>query len=413
MAVMKNYIVTIPGILIALLIFCSCGSPDLEGPRNSDGGQTRSNSFEKYGDFYYRMNFVDRFESDDSSGSMLPPLVVSKYQTVVGTIDGSIVLFEGSGIAWEANLDSGSTVASEMCADEDMNIYALSDKGFLYSFEILGKLRWKKPFGAAGGELFIYCDLLAVPEGIVAATNNGVVKMFSHDGKILWEKHFQPDISRKFAADKNGNIILPVTRNTFGATDSLVSISPKGKILWQKAFEGLRIIKNPSVHDDFIAIAAIRDSAYKRVNMIIALDLDGKILWKAITDYLPKYISVSEKGEVYVVTVRPGFGDASAGILRFDNNGVLKNEMYYDLLPTSPVLIAEDMLAMAANSEESFGVVIMKKDCTLKTVHSMSQVPNVVVRPAVKTDGALVFSGVDYLCLVRVDDTFFNKLLPY
>ncbi len=190
--------------MIVLLLLISCEKEvSLEGePVNTYGGFSRNNSYERFGDFYRQIYFVDSYDSVFAGGTIAPLLAISGYKIVFPSSDGEIIFFDNREMMWHAKLDSENVASAGMCADPKQNIYVIDNAGLLYSYSVKGKLRWKKYFNKiTDKDIVTFSDLLAVNDGIVAASSNGKISKFNFDGKIVWEKKYNSAILKYFPAD--------------------------------------------------------------------------------------------------------------------------------------------------------------------------------------------------------------------
>jgi hypothetical protein len=67
----------------------------------------------------------------------------------------------------------------------------------------------------------------------------------------------------------------------------------------------------------------------------------------------------------------------------------------------------------AGRKPNTSGAYFMEKSGTyIKTV-SLSNLPELVMRPEVKPDGVIIFAGSSRLSIVRIDDIWVNKIIPW
>ena len=74
-------------------------------------------------------------------------------------------------------------LAGNLCADANLNIYALDANGELFSISKDGKLNWRIQALTKKEQWTLYCEPLVNSEGIVCACSAGELVLVGFDGK--------------------------------------------------------------------------------------------------------------------------------------------------------------------------------------------------------------------------------------
>lgn len=412
---MKNSLLFLT-IINLLFLLTSCEfNRSLEGESvNFNSDKSRTSNYEKYDDFYIYSAFVDYPDSQDTTGSYVSPLALASNKVVLTNRNGKVMLLTGKHIEWEAKLDSNAMPMSAMCADQKQNIYVIANNGVLYSFSFTGDLRWKKYFRHSEKKRLVFSDLLILENAILVGSNKGLLAKIDFNGNTIWEKHFSTSISRTFAADDKENIALPLTHNSYGETDTLLFLNPSGERIWIWSHENFRIIRYPVISNDIIYIAGVKDSENDRVNLAFAINKnDGEILWKVDLKAVPRYISADSKNRLYVISYNLGIAMPITIINCFSENGEYIWEKFYESVAYSPLLISRKYLAFAGMTFNTEGVYFMKKNGDFIKTVSLSNLPGVVMKPDVKPDAVMIFAGSTRLSIIRIDEIWINKIIPW
>ncbi|MFH1050704.1 MAG: PQQ-binding-like beta-propeller repeat protein [bacterium] len=399
-----------------MLLLISCEKEVLlEGePVNIYGGFSRNNSYERFGDFYRQIYFVDSYDSAFTGGAIAPLLALSGYKIVFPSSEGEIIFFDNRELKWHVKLDSDNVASAGMCADPKQNIYVIDNAGKLYSFSIKGKLRWKKYFNKISAQdIVTFSDLLAVNDGIVTASSDGKISKYNFDGKIIWEKRYNSAILKYFPADEKGNIILPLTKNLFGETDTLLFLSSKGKEKWKKYFKNSRIIKPPVFSNNKIYVICLEVIGEEKYPAIYCLNDKGQIKWKKELSLLPRFLSVDTDDNLYIVAYNSGMGKPVSMVTVFNKYGKKVWDKYIEVSITSPLMIAENIIAFIGSDEEASGVYFMRKNGFLENVLSLSEAPILNLQPLVSPNRHILFGGAEKVQILRIDETPMKKFIPW
>jgi putative pyrroloquinoline-quinone binding quinoprotein len=409
---MIKYLTVLSAVLVLL---SSCGGDySLEGKTlNMYGGVKRSNSYEKYGGFLRYFSYVEKIKSTDTTGAIQAPLVVSGLETVVATKGGTICWINDRATTWEYSLPKDRLIASTMIADQDHNIYAIDNYGMIHGITNKGEKKFEIQFGDTNQTIEIYSDLLAFGKSFVAATSNGKIAKFNYDGELVWEYNSELSPATSFAGDRDGAVFIPLSNNEFGKTDSLVIIKTNGEIAWAKAFPNTRLFRTPTLGKDLILIAGMREIQGQRLSILFALDSKGEIKWEKQLNVVPRFISLSENEDIYVVGYNAGIGEAISAVYCFDKEGKVKWNKFFELGVPAPLMIAENSVAFVGKDRESSGCFFLNKETGyVEKVIDFEKEAACKLFPAVSPDGRITFACMNFLGLVRIDDTAINKMLP-
>jgi len=404
-------------LLSLVLIFqFSCDRDiSLEGETiNIYGGASRNNSYERFGDFYRQLYYVDSYDSVLKGGAIAPLLALSSNKIVFPSSEGDLILFENREIKWHLKLDSGNVASAGLCADKKQNIYLIDDKGKIYSFSYRGKLRWKKYFNEiTNKDIVTFSDLLSVDDGVIAASSDGKILKYGNNGSIKWTKFFNSAIMKYFPSDEKGNLIVPLTQNTFGETDTLLFMDKNGKILWKKFFKNTRIIKPPVYSNNRIYLSCIENIENEKYPLIYCINNKGKILWKKELSIMPRFLSVDSEDILYIVAYNSGLGKPVSMLIALDKKGKKIWDKYIEVTITSPVMICDKILSFVGTDEVASGLYFMRKNGFLENVISLSDAPILNLQPLVTPNCNILFGGAEKVEILRTDVTPMKKIIPW
>ncbi len=402
-------------VILALTLITSCNfEKSLEGELvNLYGGGARDNSFERFGDFYRELYVIDTVESKKDKGVIAPLLSLSSFKTVYPCADGSISLIDEEILKWTAQLDSSFVVAAGMAADKKQNIYAIDNDGKLYSFSKNGDLRWKKRHTKVGENITVFSDLLALNDGIIAASTDGVIAMYSFEGERLWGMNKDMSILSYFPSYNGENVVLPLTHNLYGETDTLLYINSKGEEIWRKSFEGARIVKPPIINSKRIYFSGVEYKGGEKFPALYALDLSGELIWKKGFAQMPRFISAAENGDLYVVAYNSGFGTPISQIIKLNKKGEKIWDKSFEAAVPSPVMIGENEISFCGASDAAYGLFFLSKRGDVRRMMSLSEAPPLRLRPAASPGPNILFPLTERFGVLRLDETPMNKVIPW
>jgi outer membrane protein assembly factor BamB len=397
------------------LILASCEfNRSLEGESiNLMADGARTSNYDKYGELYSYSAYVDIPVIDDTVGSYVTPLALAANKIVLTNFNGKVMLLTGRNTEWVAQLDSNAVAMAGMAADHNQNLYLIANNDVLYSYSKTGKLRWKHYFPAKENKFLVYSDLLIVSDGIIVGSSSGLLAKLDFNGKVLWEKSFSTGISRSFSADNKDNLIIPLTSKSYGKTDTLLYLDQKGNTIWKWHKDNFRIMGYPVFKDGIIYIIGSLGYSNDLTNHFISLDMNGNEIWEYELDAIPRFVSVDNDGDIYVISYDIGLGKTISIASKFSNDGHLKWEKYFETKAYSPMIIGKEYIMFSGRKPNTSGAYFMEKNGDyIKTV-SLSNLPELVMRPEVKPDGVIIFAGSSRLSIVRIDDIWVNKIIPW
>jgi outer membrane protein assembly factor BamB len=399
-------------ILLVGLFLSSCSDDKPPEPFNTRGGAGRVNNYEEMGTFLTNLYNVEKIEMDDSSAAIVPPLILDGIDFYIATVNGSVALIEERKAKWMVSLPDSQYVVADMCADIDKNLYLVTNRGEIISYDKSGKLRWKYLHQTIKDSSFLFDALLAQKDGIVVSASPGLLFKLSLDGKKMWQLNHKFSTVRTFCATESGNIAFPSTQNDFEKSDTLYFITPDGKIKWKKAYDKTRILKNPVSYKNLIIYPASYMLDGTRLYLLIALDTNGNEVWRQELNIMPEFISCGHN-RVYLLSYNSGYGETMSGIFCYDLDGNLKWKIYTGNKVPAPLLISETNIAFFGTKGNTAGVFFLNRDGTLYHSVSLSDAPLFSHKPFVLNVPAVAFMGSEKLFIIKIDDTAIDRILPW
>ena len=400
--------------LFTLVFLMSCSDDKGPEPFNLYGGINRDSDYGT--ETFYRQTFnVRSIETLDSSGAVAAPLGLENSEIVVATQNGNVLLINTQKSLWEYFLGEGAFVASGMAADKNKNVYAITNSGILHSISYTdGSLRWSKELFSSEDSVERFSDLLALDDGVVVASESGRILKIDTTGIVQWERKNSLSPTPTFAADTSGNIVIPLTHNKYGVTDSLIYIDKKGKLVWSKPFEDLRLIRGATVFEDRFYIAGIRKDVESSLSMIYGINSKGKIFWEKEFPVMPRYLSISSEGTLFVAGFQAGLGSSYSSVFAFDKEGeLLWNIPFNGGTVAAPVLISGDMAALVLSTNEAPGIFIIDIERgILNNEISLGEAPILYLQPTVLEDGEITFVGYHKFQIIEITENPFRKMIP-
>lgn len=395
--------------LLSLTLLIRCGSEESSKPFNIYSDGQRTNSYEELGTFWNGLAYVEKLNLGDTTGFAQPPLALSNNKFVVATNAGSIALFKHTNLLWEKKLSDSEFVISNFVADPKENIYFLSNKHRLYSFSIVGEKNWAIQIDEATNT---FSNLLATNDAIYFSSENKRLFKIQSTGKIEWVLKIPLPTTPTFA-EFNGNLVINITNNSTTFSDSILLIDKSGKIRWSREVENTRLIKSPVIASG--RIYAIGYRYYKNITegKIICLDTLGKIIWNKFLPIIPRFISVSRSGEIFLILYNLGIGEILSALYLLNNQGEVIARQFVNAIFYGPALISQDKIALLGYTKEIPSMLFFDKGLNLLKTLDLSRIPPPIVLPAVLTDCTIIFVTSNGPYLVRVDENPIIKLLPW
>jgi len=399
-------------ILSMALILLSCS--DSEGAKdfdNSSGGIGRNNSYEYVDGFQYQIR--SEILIDSLHGTTCPPHILGNQKIIMASENSSIVSLFSNEKEWEYNLDSGHVIGSGFASDKSNNIYTIDNYGIVYSIDSDGKQRFKKELIEAS-KLEFFNTPLSLPNNIIFSSSNGDIVSVDTNGNENFRLEFDTDIIGEISALNEDNILLTLTNGTFGATDTLVCLDNIGNEKWRFSSEGYRFLKGAITNGINIAVGGTKQLDDNKLSKMFYLDSTGKVNWDKEISSLPRFLSMSNNGELFVVTYDSGFRKMLSGVFSYSSEGDLNWNIYYDYSIPTPALISGNIISFLASNRETYGLFYLNRDDGV-LMHSLDigEAAPIEFSPAIGDDGTLNFSGKNQLRLIRIDETAISKILPY
>ncbi len=415
----KLHFIVLLGVCLQL---AACSDNARPGVRSSNlyADAQRSNSYERYGNFNSTLIMDVGLKTDSLSepiseglGAIAPALAITSDVVYIATDHGHIVRGNVDYAQWQYKLADGEVVAAAMCADDAENVYAISNGGTLVALDRQGKLRWRKTLFPSALHI-TYSDLLCLPEGIGAASSSGELTLVDFEGEQQWLRSSDASPGRTFAADSAGNLLLPITHNQFGASDSLLKISVGGELQWSRAFDNTRIYRGPVVSGTKIIVAGMKDAGGNRVAVLHALSTMGRMLWSREMPMTPRGIAAAEDGSIYVNGFDAGVGEPLSTIIAYSPEGDELWREFFEVKIPVPLLVGRENLAFPGiKSNRSTGLYIIRRDGSFQEVVSLSSFPVLNLLPSVGNNGDVIFAVTEHLGYLAVGESALHKLLPF
>lgn len=400
------------GIAVIFFFVSGCSHETLKGkPVNMLGDAGRSNSFEQFGGFITYGTYTDKYDVSEKAGAIVPPLALSNEEFIYATTDGRIIAFIVGEKFWEKKLDKGAVANGMMCADAEQNSYIIDSNGMIYSFNYDGKLRWKHTVTDSPlGESTLPCDLLALSDGVLAGTTDGVVCKFSFEGKRLWTASFPSGIEKTLSAADDCPLLCISSENE---QDTLAMLSQTGSVKWKRATD-TRLVKFPVAGKSAIYVAGLRYVGEDVLSNVFAYDFSGNLLWRKDWSLVPRSISVAENGDIFVNVFNAGLGDQVSAVFKMNEHGKIIWKKFFRYSIPTPVMISETSLAYLGVTSNTVGLYFLDREKGDNfNVQSFSNELPIMHAATVRPDGAISFAYYQNIGFVRADEPWFHKFLPW
>ena len=393
------------------ILLVSCGDSGSREYGNIFGDKGRSSSFEDIETFQAQQ--YSQKVIDSSSGATSPPLLLSNGQYIFSTDDGRIISALSYVKTWEYKLDSGSFVGAGFAADGNNNIYTIDNLGKIYSLDTAGKLRYSNQLFAPS-KLEIFNTPLALKNAIVFSSSDGNLAILDKSGKELHKKKYNSSIIDYVSAIDDDRILITLSNNQFGVTDTLVCIGTDGAEKWRYIEKGYRFVKGAISNGKQIAISGSVQGGDNPLSKVFYLNSEGKLLWGKEISNIPRFLSMSKEGDLYLISYSSAMGQMLSGVFAYSQKGELNWKIYYEYSIPMPVFISENELLFIASNRETYGLFYLQRsDGRLIKSLEIGDAHPLIFYPEIDVTGALVFAGKETLRLIRVDETAINKMLPY
>ncbi len=384
---------------------------------NVYGGTHRTNNFEVNGTFTASFTFTEkaRLTKDDKTtklpGAIALPVPASFSTSYIATADGFVVRVTDKIVQWRSKLDSNALVAAALCGDQSDNVYAVATDGAVYAFAADGKRRWKTPIFPTD---VVYSNPLLVNDGLVVACSNGQIAKLSTNGKTLWQYRSTLAPTKTLAEDEQDNIIVLLSHDTPGATDTVLALAnTNGAVRWKRAVPNVRLLYSPACANGLIFAVGLLDSSTVRIPVLCAFKPDGTPVWRK--DLLVTPTGIAVNGSMVVVAgTKLGIASPVAAVMAFSPQGKeLWRKGFENMQVVSVPMISKEIIGVVGIQEKASGIYYLKHDGTFSSVFSISDMPPMLLQPVVDYDGNMVFAMTEELGTVRIGRSPAQKLLPY
>lgn len=392
-----------------IFIFYSCGNPKEKEPYNLYGNSHRTSSYENLGRFWTGISSLEDAGCSDSSGFTTFPLALSENKFVTATNNGLVVLFQHTRLQWEFKLGTGEFLVSNLVASPKEDILFISNKNFLYSISNSGTLNWKANLSDTSS---VYSTLLATKEAVYFASPKYLYK-YNYQGKLLWSLPLFLETTMTFAEFSNDKLVMNLTFNEVNRTDTILLISSKGKILWSRPLENVRLLRSPVVWKDKIFAFGYGIENSSQVGYLFCIDSAGTIQWKKEFDIVPRYLSITVDGTLFLCLYNSGLGETISTIYKLDNHGNILSQQHISAIFYSPLFISQQILCAVGYTRGNPSLIFLDSELNLWKTFDLTKFPTLLNIPAFLTDCSLIFVSAVSNHLVRIDENPIIKLLPW
>jgi outer membrane protein assembly factor BamB len=396
--------------LLALLLLCACQREQWELPA-ALGTPQRSSNYSAAAELPPSIPLLLPLDAADTSGCVVPPLVLSSRRWIMATSGGSLLSVSPTRVDWLFRLPGGAT-ATSLAADSS-RVYALATDGMLYALSHEGKLLWSTAAFAPLDSGAAYAHLLPFSDGVLAASLAGELLCFSGDGRLRWRSNRAAPIGRLPAAFADA-VALSSGPGVPGETDTLVLLDAStGQQRWARALPLTAISSGPVVGDRFLAVAGIRYNPESSPAAVLhAFSPTGELLWSQLLPAPARFLATADSS-LYVGIGSTGVGNPISGVLCFSRQGKLLWKLYLQAELTAPPIVFRQALLCLARQGGALGAyVLSREDGSLREVLSLSEAPPLVLVPAVTPDGEMLLGWSHRLGLLRLSYHPWKWLLP-
>lgn len=396
-----------------LFFFCiliSCNNQNNKEPFNLYGNSHRTSSYEKLGRFWMGISTLENAKTKDGDGFVSIPLALSDNKFVCSTIDGYILLFQHTSLLWEFKLDTNEYLVSDFAALPNEDLVFVTNKNFLYSISNSGVLKWRIPiFDSAS----YFSTLLATKSSIYFSTSRKKLKRYDFNGKLKWSIELPLETTASFAEFNNDNLVINLTYNEVGKTDTIIFVNSNGEVRWKKFFPFVRLLRSPTVWKDKIFTFGYSETQGSYVGFLFCLDSTGKVLWTKEFGLVPRYLSASDDGFLYLCLYNTGLGETLTKIYKINSQGDILAQQNIGAIFHSPFFISQQILCAVGYTRGNPSLLFLDSDLNLWKTIDLTKFPNVLNIPAFLSDCSLIFVSSVSNHFVRIDENPVIKLLPW
>jgi outer membrane protein assembly factor BamB len=394
------------------IFLASCGK-DWEQDYQDNGGKDRRNSYEFLGTFFNTVVKESDLDETDSVSIIENPLALKVSNIAAGTYDGKVYLSNNERIKWKYEFEEkDSRIAAGMCADEEMNIYVVTDQGYLYGINLQGEKIFKVKIDEKD-KYELYSDLLFVDDNIIFSSSHGNLVSISKKGEINWEKSFERGITDAIAADEKGNLYCQLTDRKYGGKEALIKIDQAGNEIWQKEIENYRFFNYPAYYKGKIYSHGVIDKAHRKESYIFIHDTTGKELKKINFPITVRSLSVDNEENIYITAFNTGVGLEETGVFKLNGDGETLWKLYFNAKSATPVLLSENLAAFMGMTDEGPGIFFLdmlngrlKKALTINNAAISTQY-------TVMRGPEIIFPKAYEYGFVRITNLAIDRIVPF
>lgn len=399
---------------IFLLGLFACSNEYPYDTFNTNGGETRANSYESYGKLPMLMLTNETLLINDSSGIIQAPVAFGPQDYIIATRSGKIIRLMDTRGQWEYQLDSSiiSMTGIAGIIKDEISAFVSSDN-HLISLSKDGKLIFKTKLDILNSEFLTYSELLAFNDAFVVGTNDGFIAKYDLSGKIQNSLQFENAIT-KMIASENGIVTFGLTHNLFGKSDTLVIADRDLNIKHQISIDNFRILDGPIIKNGRIYISGASETDKGRLGRIIIYDTDGKLLSDIETDLVIRTISVDDVGNIYAAGFNSGIAEYFSCLYSFDKSGKERWNLYLKSSVNSPIIICKKYITFVGLTTEGPGIfAIRHEDGLLIRLHPLNELPLLYLHPTVTSEPMMVLFGSERPVIIKMTETQLDKVLPW
>lgn len=391
------------------LLFIGCSNEEEKNMFNIFGNINRTCSFERQKNIWNGILSTEKVNISDSSGFATFPLSLGGNTFITSTNNGFITCFENTELLWETPLDSGEYVISNFVANWLKNIFFVTSTFRIISISTTGKVNWALQFRDS---IQWVSTLLSTDDGILFSTSSKKLYKYSFDGKLLWERNLPIPTTQTFAGFRDG-IVANLTYDEFGKTDTVVFFDKDGIPKWKFFAEKIRFIKFPVTFKDNVFVYGIESSANSDKGVLFCLNSDGSVKWRRNFAMIPRFLSISEDNELYLVLYALGVGQKISELQKIDTDGNTINRQFISSEFYSPFLVGRIKLFNLGYKESIPSIIYFGKDLVLTKSFDLSNSPIPLILPVILEDGTVIYLASNGPYFIRIDENPILKLLPW
>ena len=352
--------------VLFLLLIVSCSDDGGSRSNSLYGDKSRNHNYDEISFGYKQFSTEYEVNISDSSGIIYGPLMFSSYESIITTYSGGVYLMQSARKIWENNFANDVVVVAPVC-DSLKNIYLAFRSGKVVSIDYSGKILWEYRHDFIEN-YSIFNNLLLLDSNIVISDNKGNIEVLDLEGNEVSHFNFDNYLYQTFPSFEN-ELILPITHNVYGVSDSIVSIGIDGEINWKFSLDNSRIISTPVVSDGIIYIPCTYGSNINNLGLVFKIDGNGNLLDRIELSVIPRYVSIDSDSTVYIAAYNVGLGtEYESGIFAFDKENNLIWKKYISSKVISPIYVFNQQITFHSEDIGNGFFVFNKSDGNLINV---------------------------------------------